>query len=57
MTPGTFIDDIYKMCLEIIYLIKLYEKDLALDNQLWLIWHKPSQTKQKPFGMQILSLK
>ena len=36
-----------KMCLEIIYLIYMYEKDLALNNLQWLICHKtkPNQTK------------
>ena len=34
------------MCLEIIYLIYIYKKDLALDNLQWLICHetKPCQT-------------
>ena len=31
---------IYKMCLEIIYLIYMYKTDLALNNQQWLICHK-----------------
>ena len=40
---------IYKMCLEIIYLIYMYKEDLALDNQQWLICHKtqPHQTTKR----------
>ena len=36
-----------KMCFEIVCLIHMYKKDLALNNQQWLICHKtkPSQTK------------
>ena len=34
------------MYLEIIYLIYMYKKDLALNNPQWLIWHK-NQTKLK----------
>ena len=35
------------MCLEIIYLIYTYKKDLALNNLQWLICHKtkPNQTR------------
>ena len=34
------------MCLEIIYLIYMYKKDLSLNNQQWLIYHKtkPNQS-------------
>ena len=28
------------MCLEIMYLMYMYEKDLALNNLHWLIYHK-----------------
>ena len=28
------------MCLEIVYLIYMYKKDLALNNIQWLIYHK-----------------
>ena len=31
------------MCLEIIYLIYMYKKDLALNNLQWLIYHKNQQ--------------
>ena len=36
------------MCLQIIYLIYIYKKDLALNNLQWLICHKnkPNQKKQ-----------
>ena len=38
---------IYKMCLEIIYLIYMYKKNLALNNIQWLVRRKtkPNQTK------------
>ena len=36
---------IYKMCLEIIYLMYMYKKDLALNNLQWFICH---ETKSKP---------
>ena len=40
MSAGSFRNVIYKMCLEIIYLIyTIY--DLALNSQQWLICHKP----------------
>ena len=43
-----FKDVIYKMCLEIIYLINMYKKDLVLNNLQWLIYlkTKPNQAKQ-----------
>ena len=31
---------IYKMSLEIKYLIFMYKKDLAFNNEQWLSWHK-----------------
>ena len=34
------------MCLEIIYLIYMYIKDLALNNLLWLICYKTKQEKR-----------
>ena len=40
MISGSFKDVIYKMCLEIIYSIYMYKKDLALNNLQWLICHK-----------------
>ena len=33
MSSGSFKDVIYKMCLEIIYLVYMYKKDLVLNNQ------------------------
>ena len=44
---------IYKMCLEIIYLIYMYKEDLALNKLLWLICHKtkPNQTKSYIFNI------
>ena len=35
------------MCLEIIYSIYMYEKDLALNNLQWLICHKTKEKKKK----------
>ena len=40
MNSGSFKNVINKMCLEIIYLIYMYKKDMALNNQQWLIYHK-----------------
>ena len=40
MSSGTFKNVIYKMSLEIINLIYMYKKDLALNNLQWLICHK-----------------
>ena len=37
MSSGSFKNAFYKMCLEIIYLIYMYKKDLALYNLQWLI--------------------
>ena len=34
------------MCIEIIYLMYMYKKDVALNNQQWLICHK-TQPNQK----------
>ena len=41
------------MCLEIIYLIYMYKKDLVLNNIPWLICHKtkPNQTKSHVFNI------
>ena len=49
MSSGLFKNDAYKMCLEIIYLIYKYKKDLALNNLHWLICQKtkPNQTIQE----------
>ena len=46
MSSGPFKNVIYKTCLEIIYLIYIYKKDLALNNLQWLICHK-TKPKQK----------
>ena len=35
------------MCLEIIYLIYMYEKDLALNDLQRLIWHKTKSNQTK----------
>ena len=43
MRSGPFKNVIYKMCLEIIYLIYTYKEDLykkELNNLQWLICHK-----------------
>ena len=40
MSWGSFKNIVYKMSLEIIYLIYVYKKDLALNNIQWLICHK-----------------
>ena len=40
MSSDTFKNLIYNMCLEIIYLEYVYEKDLALNDLQWLICHK-----------------
>ena len=47
MSSGSFKNFIYKMCLEIIYLIYMYKKDLVVNNLQWLICHEtqPNQTE------------
>ena len=40
MNSGLFKNVINKICLEIIYLIYMYKKDLAFNNLQWLICHK-----------------
>ena len=40
MSSGSFKNVIYKMCLEIIYLIYMYKKDLVLSHLQRLICHK-----------------
>ena len=40
MNSGSFKIVIYKICLEILYLIYAYKVDLALNNLQWLICHK-----------------
>ena len=40
MNSVSFKNVIYKMCLEIVYLIYMYKKHLALNNLQWLIWYK-----------------
>ena len=55
MSLGSFKNVINKMCLQIIYLIYMYKKDLALNNLRRFICHKtkpnqtqPNQTKPNP---------
>ena len=40
MNSGLFKNVIHKMCLEIIYIIYMDEKDLAWNNLQWLVCHK-----------------
>ena len=40
MSSGSFKNVIYRMWVEIIYLIYMYKKDWAFDNLQWLICHK-----------------
>ena len=47
MSSVSFKNIIYKMCLEIIYLIYMYKKDLALNNQEWLICYKTKRNQTK----------
>ena len=44
---------IYKMRLEIIYIIYMYKKDLALNNLQWLICHKTKPTNYSLTNMYI----
>ena len=45
------------MCLEVIYLIYMYKKDLALNNLQWLICHqiqlKANQNKSYIFNIYV----
>ena len=45
MGSGSFKNVINKICLEIIYLIYMYKKDLALNNLQRLICHKTKPNK------------
>ena len=38
------------MCLQIIYLISMYQEDLTLNNRQMLICHKIPQNPTKPIG-------
>ena len=38
---------LFTKCLEIIYLIYMYKKDLALNNRQWLICHKTKVNQTK----------
>ena len=40
MSSDSLKNIIYKMCLEIIYIICVYKKDWTLNNLQWLICHK-----------------
>ena len=40
MSSGSFENIIYKMCLEIIYLIYMYKEELALNNLQLLTFHE-----------------
>ena len=55
MSSGSFKNVIYKICLEIIYLMYMDKMDLALNNLQWLICHKtqPNQTKPNLFLSQL----
>ena len=55
ISSGSFKNVIYKMCLEIIYVIYMYKKDLALKNLQCLICHKtqPNQTKSYIFNIYV----
>ena len=43
------------MCLEIIYLIYIYKKDLALNILQWLVYHKtqPNQIRSFIFNIYV----
>ena len=58
MISGSFKNVIYKICLEIIYLIYMYKKELALNHLQWLICHKtkPNQTKPNIYKVLIYKL-
>ena len=47
MSSDSLKNVIYKMCLEIMYLIYLYKKDLALNNLQGLMCHKTKSNKAK----------
>ena len=44
MSSSSFENFIYKMCLQIIYLIYMYKEDLSLNNLQGLICHKTQPT-------------
>ena len=45
MSSGSFENIIYKMCLEVTYLIYMYKKDVELNNLKWLICHKTQRNQ------------
>ena len=55
MNSGTFKDIIYKMWLEIIYLIDMYKKDLALNNMVTCHKTKPNPTAENFISLWGLS--
>ena len=50
MGSDSFKNLIYKMCLEMIYLIYVYKEDLALNDLQWLKCHKTRPIKTPLFG-------
>ena len=52
MTPDSFERLIFKMCLETIYLIYTYKKDLALSKLQNLIGQKPNSNQTKAYQDQ-----
>ena len=42
---------IYKMCLQIMYLIYTYKEDLALNNLQWLMCHKTKSNQTQPVDL------
>ena len=54
---GSFKNVIYKMCLQIIYLIYLYKQDLVLNKLQWLICHKIKLDQNKKLENRLGKLK
>ena len=49
MSTDLFKNVIYKMCLEITYLIYMYKEDLTLNNLQWLICYRTKLNQTKSY--------
>ena len=56
MSSDSFKNVIHKMCLQIVYLIYMYLKDLALNDLQWLMYHKTKPNQTKPNQTKNLNL-
>ena len=55
MGSGSFESGTNKICLQIIFSIYMYKQDLALNNPLWVIYHKTKSNQTKPNQTNVYS--